>query len=102
MVARHPLDRLHPGGGDECREAELVCGGDGPYGPPPGAPASGGDGCRRIAPLLLRPQSKSLSTNALGIAERQSDETRAFARLHSKQQSVFALLARVGQLLAHV
>ena len=33
--ARHPLDRLHPGGGDGCREAELVFGGDGPYGPSP-------------------------------------------------------------------
>src|SRR5580704_5074059 len=35
-IARRPLDRLHPGGGDGCREAELVFGGDGPCGPPPG------------------------------------------------------------------
>src|SRR5580658_3823150 len=34
--ARHPLYPLHPGGGDVCREAELVFGGDGPYGPSPG------------------------------------------------------------------
>src|SRR5208282_3804209 len=35
-AARHPRYRLHPGGGDICREAELVIGGDGPYGPSPG------------------------------------------------------------------
>jgi len=34
--ARHPLYRLHPGGGDICREAELVSSGDGPCGPSPG------------------------------------------------------------------
>ena len=34
--ARHPLYPLHPGGGDICREAELVFSGDGPCGPSPG------------------------------------------------------------------
>src|SRR3984957_19079660 len=34
--ARHPLYPLHPGGGDVCREAELVSSGDGPCGPSPG------------------------------------------------------------------
>ena len=34
--ARHPLYPLYSGGGDVCREAELVFGGDGPCGPSPG------------------------------------------------------------------
>ena len=35
-AARHPLYRLHPGGGDGYREVELVFGGDGPCDPSPG------------------------------------------------------------------
>lgn len=34
--AHHPLYPLYSGGGDICREAELVFGGDGPCGPSPG------------------------------------------------------------------
>src|ERR1700733_12508954 len=48
-----PSYLLPPGGGDGCREAELVSGGDGSCDPSPGTPASGGDGCRRM-PLLVR------------------------------------------------
>src|ERR1700733_8814142 len=51
-MARHPLDRLHPGWGDGCREAELVFGGDGPYGPPPGYARQRGRRMPADAPLL--------------------------------------------------
>src|SRR5208282_4794223 len=51
VLIRHPLNRLYSGGGDGCREAELVLVGTGPAARPQGTPASGGDGCRRIAPL---------------------------------------------------
>jgi hypothetical protein len=34
--ARHPSTDRTPGGGDGCREAQSVSGGDGPRGPPPG------------------------------------------------------------------
>ncbi len=42
------------------------------------------------------------SPHSSGVAERQSDELRSFARLHPKQHRVLALLARLRKLLADV
>src|ERR1700680_2213675 len=54
-VARPPLDQLHSGGGAGCREAELVFGGDGPYGPPPGYARQRGRRMPADRPITFEP-----------------------------------------------
>src|SRR5580698_4832234 len=53
-IARHPLYLLRPGGGDGCREAELVFGGDGPCDPSPGYVPPAGATDASGSPLFLR------------------------------------------------
>jgi len=60
--ARHPLYPLHRGGGDMCREAELVFGGDGPCGPSPGYARQRGRRMPAVAPSLRRCQAARLRT----------------------------------------
>src|SRR5271155_1592016 len=76
-----------------------ICGG-GACGPAPRYARQRGRRMPAVRPITLEPPGPELS--ALGIAERQSHETRALARLHSKQQSVLAFLAGVRELLADI
>src|SRR5262249_45836226 len=70
---------------------------------PQGTPASGGGGCQRVAPLLRgRARNGPRAAPNSCVAERQSDEAGALARLHAEHERVFAFLAGVRELLADI
>ena len=89
-----PSHLLCPGGGDGCREAELVSSGDGPCGPSPGYARQRGRRMPADRPITLEPvfensvRTKLSFSRAdpndriprrLRIAKRQCDETCAFS-----------------------
>src|SRR5208337_1742679 len=89
-VPATPSTYSTPAGATDAGRQSWYSAGTGLAARPQGTPASGGDGCRRIAPF------------GSGVAERQRHEFGALPRLHPEQHGVLAVLAGIRQALADI